>query len=206
MPHRGRDRLALGDEDEDEQERDGVGRGIHVQDVGRADERDEQACDGRADQRCERRTALDDAVPLRHQPLVLAHELREDRPLRGEVRRHEAAEERDEHEQQPEVEHPAACSSGIDASSGARAKSATSIVERAPMRWTRSPLGIPSSAMGAISAARTSVIFAGEPVVTSTNHGSARYVIRVPSTEITSARTRAPTAFFAGQERALTGE
>ena len=68
----------------------------------------------------------------------------------------------------------AACSSGIDAMIGARAKSATSIVVRPPSFSTIDPLGIPSSAIGRISAARTSDIFPGEPVVTSTNHGSAR--------------------------------
>ena len=63
---------------------------------------------------------------------------------------------------------------GIDARIGARAKSASSIVFRAPSRCTSIPLGMPRIAIGAISAARTSVIFPGEPVVTSTNHGSAR--------------------------------
>ena len=52
------------------------------------------------------------------------------------------------------------------------------------MRWTSMPLGIPRIAIGAISAARTRLIFPGEPVVTSTNQGSARNVIRVPRTEI----------------------
>ena len=63
---------------------------------------------------------------------------------------------------------------GSDARSGIRAASHVSIVVRAPSRSTTMPLGIPRIALGAISAARTSVIFAGEPVVTSTNHGSAR--------------------------------
>jgi hypothetical protein len=69
---------------------------------------------------------------------------------------------------------PAACSRGSDASSGTRAASQTSIVVRAPSRSTAIPLGIPRIATGRISTARTIVIFAGEPVVTSTNHGSAR--------------------------------
>ncbi len=93
---------------------------------------------------------------LRHQPLVLADELGQDRPLGREVRRHEAAEQRDEPEQQPEAEHSGACSSGIEARIGARAKSATSIVVREPSRCTSTPLGIPRIAIGAISAARTS--------------------------------------------------
>ena len=78
--------------------------------------------------------------------------------------------------------------------SGARAKSATSIVVREPSFWTSVPLGTPRIAIGRIWTARTTLIFAAEPVVTSTNHGSARYVIRVPSVEISSARTSAPTA------------
>jgi hypothetical protein len=69
-------------------------------------------------------------------------------------------------------------------------------VFRAPSRCTSMPLGMPRIAIGAISAARTSVIFPGEPVVTSTNHGSARYVIRVPRTDTISALMSAPTAVF----------
>ena len=83
----------------------------------------------------------------------------------------------------PKLRAPAAWRSGIEARIGARARSATSIVVRAPRRWTTAPLGMPSTAVGRISAARTSDIFPGEPVVTRTNHGSARYVIRVPRTE-----------------------
>ncbi len=94
------------------------------------------------------------------------------------------------------VRRSSPCSSGIDARIGARAKSEISIVFRAPMRSTRIPLGMPSTTIGAISAARTSVIFPGDPVVTRTNHGSARYVMRVPKTEMTSARTSAETAVF----------
>ena len=68
----------------------------------------------------------------------------------------------------------AECRTGSAASSGILAASQTSIVVRAPSRSTTIPLGMPKIAIGAISAARTSVIFDGEPVVTSTNHGSAR--------------------------------
>jgi hypothetical protein len=94
----------------------------------------------------------------------------------------------------------AECSNGSDASSGARARSQTSIVVRPPRRSTIVPLGIPRRAIGSISAARTSDIFAAEPVVTSTNHGSARYVIREPRIETISALTRAASGIF------LTGE
>ena len=55
---------------------------------------------------------------------------------------------------------------------------------------------MPRIAIGRISAARTRLIFPGEPVVTSTNHGNARYVMRVPSTEMVSAATSAVTAVF----------
>ena len=89
---------------------------------------------------------------------------------------------------------PAAYSSGIDARMGARAKSATSIVVLEPSRCTSEPLGTPRIAIGRSSAARTRLILLGEPVVTRTNHGRARYVMRVPSTEIVSARTSALTA------------
>ena len=68
------------------------------------------------------------------------------------------------------------------------------MVVRAPSRCTSVPLGMPRIAIGRISAARTRLIFPGEPVVTSTNHGRARYVIRVPSTETVSAATSAETA------------
>ncbi len=96
----------------------------------------------------------------------------------------------------PKLSTPAECRSGIDARIGARARSETSIVVREPSRWTTTPLGMPSTAIGRISAARTSVILLGEPVVTRTNHGKARYVMRVPSTEIVSAATSADTAVF----------
>src|SRR5215211_5548401 len=49
------------------------------------------------------------------------------------------------------------------------------------------PLGTPSSATGASSKARTIPIFAGECVVTSTNHGSATFVIAEPTRETSSA-------------------
>ena len=71
-----------------------------------------------------------------------------------------------------------------------------SIVVREPSRWTTAPLGMPRIAIGRISAARTRLIFPGEPVVTRTNHGSARYVMRVPRTEMVSAATSADTAVF----------
>ena len=87
----------------------------------------------------------------------------------------------------PKLSTPAEYRSGIEARIGARAKSAMSIVVREPSLWTTVPLGMPRIAIGRISAARTRLIFPGEPVVTSTNHGSARYVMRVPRTEIVSA-------------------
>ena len=46
---------------------------------------------------------------------------------------------------------------------------------------------MPKSATGASSAARTQPIFADEPVVTATNHGSATNVIAVPVRETSSA-------------------
>ena len=69
---------------------------------------------------------------------------------------------------------PAACRIGSATSNGTRAASQASIVVRAPSRSTTIPLGIPKIAIGRISTARTIDIFAADPVVTSTNHGSAR--------------------------------
>ena len=93
----------------------------------------------------------------------------------------------------PNDSRPAEYSSGSAMISGARAKSAMSIVLREPSFWTRVPLGMPRIAIGRIWTARTTLIFAAEPVVTSTNHGSARYpVIRQPSVEISSAGPAPP--------------
>ena len=74
--------------------------------------------------------------------------------------------------------------------SGPRAASETSIVRFAPSRAITEPAGIPTSAIGSISAARTQAIFAVEPVVASTNHGSATKVIDEPVSETSSATTR----------------
>ena len=49
------------------------------------------------------------------------------------------------------------------------------------------PAGMPKMAIGSISAARTQPIFAVEPVVARTNHGSATNVIAVPVNETSSA-------------------
>ena len=163
-------------EREDQHERNEIRRRIDVQHVRRAEEGDEDAGQYGPEERRERGSALDCAVRLRHARLVLPDELRQDRPLRRRERRHEAAEQRDDPEQQAEAEDVRRIerNGGIDARIGARAKSAISIVVREPSRWTTVPLGMPRTAIGRISAARTRLIFPGEPVVTSTNHGSAR--------------------------------
>ena len=75
--------------------------------------------------------------------------------------------------------------------SGARAASATSIVRRAPSRETTMPLGMPRMAIGSSSAASTIPIRVVDPVVVSTNHGSARNVICEPSDEMISALSSA---------------
>ena len=64
----------------------------------------EQACERGADQHGERGAALDEAVGLRHRPLVLADELGQDHALGCEVRRHEAAEERDQAQEEREAQ------------------------------------------------------------------------------------------------------
>ena len=91
---------------------------------------------------------------------------------------------------------PAACSSGNATMSGTRTMSEINIVVRAPRRETTVPLGIPSTPIGSSSAARTSPIFAGDCVVTSTNHGSASAVMREPIPEITSATSSASSERF----------
>ena len=88
---------------------------------------------------------------------------------------------------------PVACRIGMAARSGARARSQTSIVRRVPMRAAIAPPQKPSIAIGTISAMITQVMRCGEPVVRSTNHGSASHVICVPSEEATSAASSAET-------------
>ena len=61
----------------------------------------------------------------------------------------------------------------------------------APIRAMSEPAGMPTIAIGSISAARTQPIFAVEPVVTRTNHGSATNVIEEPVSE-TSSAVRSP--------------
>ena len=77
---------------------------VDVEDVRRAEERDEDARERRAGEPGEGRAALDDAVRLGDRLLVLADELRQDHPLSREVRRHEAAEGEHEREQQREAQ------------------------------------------------------------------------------------------------------
>src|SRR6266545_4366797 len=85
------------------------------------------------------------------------------------------------------VRWPLQCSTGTSNIRGARTASDSSIVRRAPSRWMSVPEGSPATAKPSSSAAITSVIRAGEPVVVSTNQGSASQVICVPVIEITSA-------------------
>ena len=60
-----------------------------------------------------------------------------------------------------------------------------------PMRAATAPAGMPSSAHGSTSAATTSAMRDGEPVVVRTNQGNARNVICEPVAEIASATTSA---------------
>ena len=76
---------------------------------------------------------------------------------------------------------------GIAAKSGTRARSQKSIVRRVPTRPAIAPPQKPSTAIGTISAIRIHVIRCGDPVVRSTNQGSATHVICVPIDEMTSA-------------------
>jgi len=79
------------------------------------------------------------------------------------------------------------CKTGTSTISGIRSASDTSIVVRAPSRPTSEPLGMPKSAIGTTSAARTTLMRVGDPLVTSTNHGRATNVMAVPVLETTSA-------------------
>ena len=109
----------------------------------------------------------------------------------------EAAERRDEHEQQREREQPRGVQHGQRQPSAARARRrrrASSGARRSATRPFRS--GTPSSATGASWNARTRPIFVGEPVVTSTNHGSATKVICEPTRETASATSSASSPRF----------
>ena len=70
---------------------------------------------------------------------------------------------------------------------GTLAASATFIVRFAPRRAISDPEGMPSSPTGRSSHASTQPIRAVEPVVISTNHGSATYVIADPVRDTSSA-------------------
>ena len=72
-----------------------------------------------------------------------------------------------------------------------RSRSEAAIVRRAPSAARTAPLGIPSSATGSSWIASTSPIRAGEPVVTSTNHGSDHCHVVEPVSEIRHATSRA---------------
>ena len=87
----------------------------------------------------------------------------------------------------------AACRIGSDAINGSRAGSQASMVVRAPSRGDR-PAREAEHRPGAISTASDQPIFDGDPVVTSTNHGTARYVIREPRIEQLIRRLRVDAA------------
>ena len=88
--------------------------------------------------------------------------------------------------------------------SGPRAASEMSIVFLAPSFAITVPGGMPKMAIGSISAARTQPIFAVEPVVARTNHGSATNVIDEPVSETSSAET-SPTSerFFSMADKII---
>ena len=81
----------------------------------------------------------------------------------------------------------------MTAISGARAPSQRSIVRRAPSFPSTRPPGRPNSASPITSAATMKVVLVAEPVVSSTNQGSATQVICAPVVEITSAESSART-------------
>ena len=73
--------------------------------------------------------------------------------------------------------------------SAARTRSEASINRRGPSQVATRPPSSPSTVSPTNSAASTAPIRAGDPVVTSTNQGSATAVISVPVVEMTSAST-----------------
>ena len=75
------------------------------------------------------------------------------------------------------------------ASSGSRAASATTIVCLAPIRAISEPAGRGSVTNGMLPMPRTSPSFVADPVVASTNHGSASTVIDEPTDDTHSAAT-----------------
>ena len=84
-------------EHEDQHERDEVGRRVDVEDVRRAEERDERAGERRAERWP--RTRVPPSIALFACDIRVSSSptsSREDRPLGREVRRHEAAQERDD--------------------------------------------------------------------------------------------------------------
>ena len=70
---------------------------------------------------------------------------------------------------------------------GAHTASQRISARRAPIRATSRELGIPTTSMEADSAANTTLMRTGDPVVSSTNHGNATTVMSDPTDEITSA-------------------
>ncbi len=94
--------LRARDEQEDESEGDEIRRCVDVEDIGRTEERDEDAGQGRPDQTGGREPALEQAVRLGHRRHVLADELGQDHALGGRVRRHERPDRRNDPEQHAE--------------------------------------------------------------------------------------------------------
>ena len=100
-----RQRWPGGDEEREQDERAEEGRGVDVEHDRRAEGGDQEPRRCRPQQRRGAIRALDHGVRLRHDVLVVAHQLGQDEPLRREVRRDEDADQRDEHEEQREREH-----------------------------------------------------------------------------------------------------
>src|SRR4029453_16288166 len=116
--------------------------------------------------------ALEERVCLADPLLVLADQLRDDHLLRGEVGRGRRA-------------------AGRASRGGGGGPSQTITARRAPSLPRTRPPGSPSSASPITSAATTKVVCVAEPLVTSTNQGSASQVICAPVVETTSATSSA---------------
>ncbi|GMA86369.1 hypothetical protein GCM10025868_16190 [Angustibacter aerolatus] len=81
------------------------------------------------------------------------------------------------------VRWPVACSSGIAPTTRALATSLAMLTRRVPTRSVTGPARAVDSAYGAVSAIATRPVRVAEPVVSSTNSGSATMLSRLPTSD-----------------------
>ena len=161
-------------EEADHGERDQERRCVEPHHVRRPEERDQHAGECGTEQIGDVAGALDEAVRLGELLFALTDDGGQDQPLAGEVRAPEGAEQDRDHEDHGERQ-PA---DGVQERDERHDRRPCRVRDQhrgpRPETCTTEPAGMPSSAIGASSAAKTRPIFVGEPVVTRTNQGSAR--------------------------------